>query len=619
MKPVSSLRVVLIGSGVYGLVSCGRFIFINTHVSCTIHLLSNKRPDIICGRGGLALKHPGNAAYRKIVGVNKEIYATCLKTEKLRISKSIVAAIREIHGRFLEGEDGKVSTTLNDKDANGNPVTWRDIGDKRAIEKTSQALREGQPKLLKKLAQRQESAGSAYNMPMNGQFNHLGGIPQTHMHITPPMSQQSQFVVDNSLKPLRQSAPTNMYYSQGGGDDMYGYQPQPRHAVQQQNPPPIQQNNFQPQQHRASFTASELAAVVEGVDGQGQISFNSLPPRDSFAEKAMGVTDPGRGNSRQSFHDSWGSEDPGPLPIPGRTSFGQAERNLSTRTDDSWGEEDPMPLAYHPSAMGSVEGHVFTTHDHEQLMAMLSVEQGSSSDGSSGVAKNIMDNNKRPSVKFQLQRDASLKSLGGFSLASNFSEMSIFSDALSLDSAMDAVQRDAEFDMLGEFEGGFDASNMSGMSIGTFESAGSGSGDHSAPQPRPMPRRSILRKSHKWSNTTSFPPAPINNHDPGLIFTSTMDSRPGGINSGTDISGLLSERRKSVVAFEVNVNRRRSSRMSTCSALTDISGLFKRDIGSVLSIQSADFRELMEDIGDDSSIEDDDKEQQVQNDDHGQI
>ena len=27
--------------------------------------------DIICGRGGLALKHPGNAAYRKIVGVNK--------------------------------------------------------------------------------------------------------------------------------------------------------------------------------------------------------------------------------------------------------------------------------------------------------------------------------------------------------------------------------------------------------------------------------------------------------------------------------------------------------------------------------------------------------------------
>jgi len=85
-----------------------------------------------------ALKHPGNLAYRKIVGLNKELYATCLKTEKLRISKSIVAAIREIDGRFLEREDGKTSSSLDEKDENGNPVTWKDIGDKRAVEKTSQ-------------------------------------------------------------------------------------------------------------------------------------------------------------------------------------------------------------------------------------------------------------------------------------------------------------------------------------------------------------------------------------------------------------------------------------------------------------------------------------------------
>ncbi|KAK1734650.1 hypothetical protein QTG54_014523 [Skeletonema marinoi] len=97
--------------------------------------------DIICGRGGVALKHPGNLAYRKIVGLNKGIYATCLKVEKLKISKSIVAAIREIEGRFLEREDGKPTSSLDERDENGNPVTWKDIGDKRAIEKTSQALR----------------------------------------------------------------------------------------------------------------------------------------------------------------------------------------------------------------------------------------------------------------------------------------------------------------------------------------------------------------------------------------------------------------------------------------------------------------------------------------------
>lgn len=112
--------------------------------------------DVICGRRGVALKHPGNLAYRKIVSLNKELYATCLKNEKLRISKSIVAAMREAGGRFLEREDGKTSLSLDEKGEDGSEVAWRDIGDRRAVEKTSQALREGQPKLLKKLAQEQD-------------------------------------------------------------------------------------------------------------------------------------------------------------------------------------------------------------------------------------------------------------------------------------------------------------------------------------------------------------------------------------------------------------------------------------------------------------------------------
>jgi hypothetical protein len=120
--------------------------------------------DIICGRGSLPLKHAGNAAYRKIVSLNREIYATCPKTEKLRISKSIVAAVRDINARFIEREDGKVSQSLDEKDEAGNPVTWRDIGDKRAIEKTSQALREGQPKLLKKLKQDREESDSEHRI-----------------------------------------------------------------------------------------------------------------------------------------------------------------------------------------------------------------------------------------------------------------------------------------------------------------------------------------------------------------------------------------------------------------------------------------------------------------------
>ena len=61
-----------------------------------------READVLCGRGGTALRHPGNLAYRKMVSTNKERYLTCLKTEKLKISKSIVASVRERNGRFLE-------------------------------------------------------------------------------------------------------------------------------------------------------------------------------------------------------------------------------------------------------------------------------------------------------------------------------------------------------------------------------------------------------------------------------------------------------------------------------------------------------------------------------------
>ena len=72
--------------------------------------------DVLCGRGGAALRHPGNKRYRTLVALNKGLYITCLKSEKLKISKSIVAAIREQKGRFLE------------KNERG---TWDDIGDKK--------------------------------------------------------------------------------------------------------------------------------------------------------------------------------------------------------------------------------------------------------------------------------------------------------------------------------------------------------------------------------------------------------------------------------------------------------------------------------------------------------
>ena len=84
--------------------------------------------DIMNGRGGITNHHPGNQRYRRVVSLLKHFYTTCSSGEKGRISQAIVASIREQNGRFLESNPSK--------------GTWFDIGDEKAIEKTSQCLRE---------------------------------------------------------------------------------------------------------------------------------------------------------------------------------------------------------------------------------------------------------------------------------------------------------------------------------------------------------------------------------------------------------------------------------------------------------------------------------------------
>jgi hypothetical protein len=89
--------------------------------------------DVLCGRGGAVTRHPGNKNYLDLVNRNKGHYYLSLSREKNIISRSIVVAIRELRGRFLE--------------KNKIDGTWSDIGDKKATGKTSQALRERQSEM----------------------------------------------------------------------------------------------------------------------------------------------------------------------------------------------------------------------------------------------------------------------------------------------------------------------------------------------------------------------------------------------------------------------------------------------------------------------------------------
>jgi hypothetical protein len=71
----------------------------------------------------------GNKRFRDVVALHRQDYIRASKTQKPDVSRTIVRAIRssEPPGRFLKKDDDGF---------------WYDIGDQRAAEKVSQALRE---------------------------------------------------------------------------------------------------------------------------------------------------------------------------------------------------------------------------------------------------------------------------------------------------------------------------------------------------------------------------------------------------------------------------------------------------------------------------------------------
>ena len=91
--------------------------------------------------------HVGNEHFRSLVKKHKIAYVACPKPEKGRFSTIIVDEVRSLDppGRFLK-QDPKTKL-------------WQDIGDKKSLDKTRQALREGAPELLKELVEDDPKVG----------------------------------------------------------------------------------------------------------------------------------------------------------------------------------------------------------------------------------------------------------------------------------------------------------------------------------------------------------------------------------------------------------------------------------------------------------------------------
>jgi len=68
--------------------------------------------DIICAQGKFADLHPGNVMFRKLVNAHKQTYAQAPNSDKRKISRGIVAALRRFGFNFLKFDTDTIQTSL---------------------------------------------------------------------------------------------------------------------------------------------------------------------------------------------------------------------------------------------------------------------------------------------------------------------------------------------------------------------------------------------------------------------------------------------------------------------------------------------------------------------------
>ena len=81
--------------------------------------------------------------YRRVVEYNKPIYRFLPKRHRLMVSQSIVQAVLNEGGRFLQQqEDGTTISSSSKTQQQDKQLVWKEISFQKAVQKTSQALRE---------------------------------------------------------------------------------------------------------------------------------------------------------------------------------------------------------------------------------------------------------------------------------------------------------------------------------------------------------------------------------------------------------------------------------------------------------------------------------------------
>lgn len=243
--------------------------------------------DVLCGRGGSINSHAGNERFRQLVEKRKRVYLTArFKREKRLIASSIVQEIRAEKGRFLSRD---ATTGL-----------WKDIGDEKARDKTSQALRENAPTIRAEIEtevnaqraemRREEDAARASQPPSYYPPPSSWGYPGYYAYGHPPHGAPPPPPPPHAVHPAA-PAPGAYYDPQWGG----------------QAPPPPQQSYYPPQKSpyeaATDFVTSGAESVKSFFGGRTQDELQAASTEESVRSKPLSYVH-GESRKRTRFSPS---------------------------------------------------------------------------------------------------------------------------------------------------------------------------------------------------------------------------------------------------------------------------------------------------------------------------
>lgn len=299
--------------------------------------------DVLYGRGGGTNHHPGNKRYRKMVEDRKLDYVNSKRLDKPLVALSIIRDWRaqDPPGRFLKIDE---KTGL-----------WNDVGDKKAREKTSQALREKAPLIRKQ--QEEEKLGKGYDEdgdddePKTTRF-----ADGTNMDKSPDELKKAILARDHSLG--------REYLDEGEAVTLDGFSWQDPldgnrsvgslqkvTSIGRTGPPPPSPMlpNMSGLSHARMSSHGSIGPDPYRYTSQG--SMGPPPPMPAFMQG-----DDRMRYSSQGRYESWSSLPPGPPPpMPGygypTQSIGSWTREHSTQREHSLGQHSlPHASVSQPAA-----------------------------------------------------------------------------------------------------------------------------------------------------------------------------------------------------------------------------------------------------------------------------